>query len=69
MKYLLITAALSLGASGACLAQTSMPSSHHSAHSKASVSLNGQKGQPALAQAKVNNKCHIEGTQLVCTQG
>jgi hypothetical protein len=45
MKYLLIATALSFGISGACLAQTSMPSSSPSAHSKASTSPNGPSGQ------------------------
>jgi hypothetical protein len=45
MKYLLLVAALSFGASGLCLAQTSTPSDNSSAHSKASTAPNDPSGQ------------------------
>lgn len=46
MKSLLLAAALSFGLSGACLAQTSMPSSNSSAHSQPATASNGPNGQP-----------------------
>lgn len=45
MKSLLIAAALAFGFSGACLAQTSVPSENPSAHSKAATAPNGPNGQ------------------------
>ncbi len=45
MKSLLLAAALSFGISGACLAQTSMPSSNPTAHSKAATAPNAPNGQ------------------------
>lgn len=45
MKSLLLAAALTFGVSGACLAQTSMPSSNPAAHSKAATSPNDPNGQ------------------------
>jgi hypothetical protein len=45
MKSLLLAAALSFGLSGACLPQTSMPSSNPSAHSQPATASNGPNGQ------------------------
>jgi hypothetical protein len=66
LKYLLIAAALSLGFSGACSAQTSTPSSNPNAQSQVSPSPQTPTAQPA--SASVRNKCHIEGQQLVCSK-
>jgi hypothetical protein len=66
MRYLLIAAALSLGLSGACLAETSSPSSNPNAQSQALTSPHTPAAQ--MASAPVKNKCHIEGQQLVCSK-